>query len=151
MCRLEHIRSYKAKVDNKEALGKKPKFEDFVNFGKIQSKIGRVDSLDDDGFPFISANLQNGDIVIGGCAESGTDHSIKLKHTERGMVQKVILSANDDGKNFAVVSLRQWCALHIQFAVVSLGQVRTPCLGDKFFSMHGQKGVLGFLESQARF
>ncbi|KAL6985162.1 DNA-directed RNA polymerases IV and V subunit 2 [Sarracenia purpurea var. burkii] len=136
MFRSEHIRSYKAEVDNKEALGKKPKFEDFVNFGKIQSKIGRVDSLDDDGFPFIGANLQNGDIVIGRCAESGTDHSIKLKHTERGMVQKVVLSANDDGKNFAVVSLRQ---------------VRTPCLGDKFSSMHGQKGVLGFLESQENF
>ncbi|KAH7864152.1 hypothetical protein Vadar_026365 [Vaccinium darrowii] len=136
MFRSEHIRSYKADVDNKEAVGKKPKFEDSVNFGKVQSKIGRVDSLDDDGFPFIGANLQNGDIVIGRSTESGADHSIKLKHTERGMVQKVVLSANDDGKNFAVVSLRQ---------------VRTPCLGDKFSSMHGQKGVLGFLESQENF
>ncbi|KAA8515253.1 hypothetical protein F0562_018517 [Nyssa sinensis] len=136
MFRSEHMRSYKAEVDNKEALGKKAKFEDAVNFGKTQSKIGRVDSLDDDGFPFIGANLQNGDIVIGRCAESGADHSIKLKHTERGMVQKVVLSANDDGKNFAVVSLRQ---------------VRSPCLGDKFSSMHGQKGVLGFLESQENF
>ncbi|CAL5358848.1 unnamed protein product [Camellia sinensis] len=136
MFRSEHIRSYKAEVDNKEALGKKPKYEDTVNFGKMQSKIGRVDSLDDDGFPFIGANLQSGDIVIGKCAESGVDHSIKLKHTERGMVQKVVLSANDDGKNFAVVSLRQ---------------VRTPCLGDKFSSMHGQKGVLGFLEYQENF
>lgn len=107
MFRSEHIRSYKAEVDNKDATGKKPKSEDSVNFGKIQSRIGRVDSLDDDGFPWIGANLQNGDIIIGRCAESGADHSIKLKHTERGMVQKVILSANDDGKNFGVVSLRQ--------------------------------------------
>lgn len=136
MFRSEHIRSYKAEVDNKESLEKKRKPEDSVNFGKIQSKIGRVDSLDDDGFPFIGANLQSGDIVIGRCAESGSDHSIKLKHTERGMVQKVVLSSNDDGKNFAVVSLRQ---------------VRSPCLGDKFSSMHGQKGVLGFLESQENF
>ncbi|XP_057957575.1 DNA-directed RNA polymerases IV and V subunit 2 [Malania oleifera] len=135
MFRSEHIRSYKAEVDNNE-VDKKRKSEDCVNFGKIQSKIGRVDSLDDDGFPFIGANLQNGDIVIGRCTESGADHSIKLKHTERGMVQKVVLSANDEGKNFAAVSLRQ---------------VRTPCLGDKFSSMHGQKGVLGFLESQENF
>ncbi|KAL5981003.1 hypothetical protein ACLOJK_028923 [Asimina triloba] len=63
--------------------------------------------LDDDGFPYIGANLQSDDIVIGKGAESGADHSVKLKHTERGKVQKVILSANDDGKNFAVVTLRQ--------------------------------------------
>ncbi|GAU27043.1 hypothetical protein TSUD_314050, partial [Trifolium subterraneum] len=68
--------------------------------------------------------------------QRGTDHSIKLKHTERGYVQKVVLSSNDEGKNFATVSLRQ---------------VRSPVLGDKFSSMHGQKGVLGFLESQENF
>ncbi|KAL5770622.1 hypothetical protein ACOSP7_014776 [Xanthoceras sorbifolium] len=135
MFRSEHIRSYKAEVDNKESLDKRRKSDDLVNFGKVQSKIGRVDSLDDDGFPYIGANLQSGDIVIGKFAESA-DHSIKLKHTERGMVQKVVLSSNDDGKNFAVVSLRQ---------------VRSPSLGDKFSSMHGQKGVLGFLESQENF
>lgn len=107
MFRSEHIRSYKAEVDNKELTDKRRKSEDSITFGKIQSKIGRVDSLDDDGFPFIGANMQSGDIVIGKCAESGADHSVKLKHTERGMVQKVVLSSNDEGKNFAVVSLRQ--------------------------------------------
>ncbi|WOG91975.1 hypothetical protein DCAR_0311231 [Daucus carota subsp. sativus] len=136
MFRSEHIRCYKADVNNKEATLKKQKIEDAINFGKIPSKIGRVDSLDEDGFPFIGANLQTGDIVIGKHAESGVDQSVKLKHTEKGMVQKVILSSNDEGKNFAVVSLRQ---------------VRSPCLGDKFSSMHGQKGVLGFLESQENF
>lgn len=136
MFRSEHIRSYKAEIDNKESSDKKRKPEDIINFGKIQSKIGRVDSLDDDGFPYVGANLQSGDIIIGRCADSGADHSIKLKHTERGYVQKVVLSSNDEGKNFAVVSLRQ---------------VRSPVLGDKFSSMHGQKGVLGFLESQENF
>ncbi|KAF7830355.1 DNA-directed RNA polymerases IV and V subunit 2 [Senna tora] len=136
MFRSEHIRSYKAEIDNKDSSEKKRKPDDIVNFGKIQSKIGRVDSLDDDGFPYVGANLQSGDIIIGRCADSGTDHSIKLKHTERGYVQKVVLSSNDEGKNFAVVSLRQ---------------VRSPVLGDKFSSMHGQKGVLGFLESQENF
>ncbi|KAF2313023.1 hypothetical protein GH714_008799 [Hevea brasiliensis] len=105
--RYQHIRSYKADVDDKELLDKRQKFDDTVNFGKIQSKTGRVDSLDNDGFPFIGANLQSGDIVIGRCAESGANHGAKLKHTERGMVQKVTLSSNDEGKNFAVVSLRQ--------------------------------------------
>ncbi|KAL3633437.1 DNA-directed RNA polymerases IV and V subunit 2 [Castilleja foliolosa] len=134
--RTEHVRSYKSEVENGELPGKKQKVDEVISFGKVPSKIGRVDSLDDDGFPYVGANLQTGDIVIGKHAASGIDHSIKLKHTERGMVQKVVLSSNDEGKNFAVVSLRQ---------------VRSPCLGDKFSSMHGQKGVLGFLESQENF
>uniref|UniRef100_A0A6N2LLZ6 DNA-directed RNA polymerase subunit 2 hybrid-binding domain-containing protein n=1 Tax=Salix viminalis TaxID=40686 RepID=A0A6N2LLZ6_SALVM len=78
MFRSEHIRSYKAKVDNKELTDKRRKSEDSITFGKIQSKIGLVDSLNDDGFPFIGANMQSGDIMIGKCAESGTDHSSEL-------------------------------------------------------------------------
>ncbi|XP_076947019.1 DNA-directed RNA polymerases IV and V subunit 2-like [Bidens hawaiensis] len=136
MFRSEHVRSYKAEVFNTESFGKKGKVEDNIIFGKVQSKIGRVDNLDEDGFPYIGARLQSGDIVIGKHVESGGDHSIKLKHGEKGSVQKVVLSANDDGKNFATVSLRQ---------------VRSPNLGDKFSSMHGQKGVLGYLESQENF
>lgn len=109
MFRSEHVRSYKADVSNKESCGsgKKGRFDDDIIFGKIQSKIGRVENLDEDGFPFVGARLNSGDIVIGKYAESGGDHSIKLKHGERGSVQKVVLSANDDGKNFATVSLRQ--------------------------------------------
>ena len=106
MFRTEHFRSYKAEVDNKD-MNKRLKPKDKVEFGKMQSKRGRVDSLDDDGLPYVRASLQTGDIVIGKVAESGEDHSIKLKHTEKGIVQKVVLSANDEGKNFAVVTLRQ--------------------------------------------
>ncbi|XP_047325523.1 DNA-directed RNA polymerases IV and V subunit 2-like [Impatiens glandulifera] len=136
MFRSEHFRNYKADIDNKESTGKRPRFDDCVMFGKMESRFGRVVSLDDDGLPFIGADLKNGDIVIGKRTESGRDRSIKLKHTERGVVQKVVLSANDEGKSFAAVTLRQ---------------VRSPCLGDKFSSMHGQKGVLGFVESQENF
>lgn len=107
MFRSEHIRSYKAEVDNGESMEKRRKPEECIKFGKTQSQIGRVDSLDEDGLPYIGANMQSGDIVIGKFADSGTDHSVKLKHTERGMVQKVVLSSNNEGKNFAVVSLRQ--------------------------------------------
>ncbi|XP_031475777.1 DNA-directed RNA polymerases IV and V subunit 2-like [Nymphaea colorata] len=136
MYRTEHYRSYKSEIDVVKVTGKRFKVKEKVDFGKPLTGYGRVDSLEDDGFPFIGANLQAGDVVIGRVAESGEDHSVKLKHTEKGKVQRVLLSANDEGKNFAVVSLRQ---------------VRSPCLGDKFSSMHGQKGVVGFLDSQENF
>ncbi|KAF9674116.1 hypothetical protein SADUNF_Sadunf10G0094200 [Salix dunnii] len=67
--------------------------------------------------------MQSGDIVIGKCAESVTDHRVKLKYTERGMVQKVVLLSKDEGKNFAVV--------------------RSPRLGDKFFKHEWAKGRSG--------
>ena len=106
MFRTEHLRSYKADVENKDGT-KRLKLKEKIDFGKTESKRGRVDNLDDDGLPYIGASLQTNDIVIGKVSESGEDHSIKLKHTEKGMVQKVLLSANDEGKNFAVVTLRQ--------------------------------------------
>ncbi|VVA99127.1 unnamed protein product [Arabis nemorensis] len=131
----EQIQSFKAEADSNDSE-KRKKMDELVQFRKTHSKISRVDSLDDDGSPFIGANMHSGDIVIGRCTQSGTNHSVKLKHTERGIVQKVVISSNDDGKNFAAVSLRQ---------------VRFACLGDKFSSMHGQKGVLGYLEELESF
>ncbi|CAI9117772.1 OLC1v1019254C1, partial [Oldenlandia corymbosa var. corymbosa] len=137
--RSEHIRTYKSEVDEikeTDVVAKRRRSIDLINFRKMQSEFDHVDYLDDDGFPFIGANLNAKDIVIGKYAKSGKDYSLKLKHTESGRVQKVVLSTNEEGKNFAAVSLRQ---------------VRSPGLGDKFSSMHGQKGVVGFLECQENF
>jgi DNA-directed RNA polymerase IV and V subunit 2 len=106
MFRTLHFKSYKAQVENKE-ITRRLKHRENINFGKVQSKRGKVDSLDSDGLPYVGASLQSGDIVIGKVTESGEDHSAKLMHTEKGMVDKVVLSANDDGVNFATVTLRQ--------------------------------------------
>ena len=106
MFRTFHFKSYKAQIENKEVT-RRLKHREKIDFGKTQSKKGRVDSLESDGLPYVGASLQSGDIVIGKVSESGEDHSMKLMHTEKGMVEKVVLSANDDGKNSAVVTLRQ--------------------------------------------
>jgi DNA-directed RNA polymerase beta subunit len=106
MFRTLHFRSYKAQTQNKEVT-RRLKNREKIDFGKTQSKKGLVDSLDVDGLPYVGANLRSGDIVIGKVSESGEDHSVKLMHTEKGHVEKVVLSANDDGNNYAVVTLRQ--------------------------------------------
>ncbi|XP_052164370.1 DNA-directed RNA polymerases IV and V subunit 2-like [Oryza glaberrima] len=135
MFRTQHFKSYKALIENKE-ITKRLKHKENINFGKTPSKKGLVDSLDIDGLPYIGASLQSNDIIIGKVSDSGEDHSIKLLHTEKGIVEKVVLSATDDGTNSAFVILRQ---------------TRSPRIGDKFASMHGQKGVIGFLDSQENF
>jgi DNA-directed RNA polymerase beta subunit len=106
MFRTLHFRSYKAQTQNKEVT-RRLKNREKIDFRKTQSKKGLVDSLDVDGLPYVGANLRSGDIVIGKVSESGEDHSVKLMHTEKGHVEKVVLSANDDGNNYAVVTLRQ--------------------------------------------
>jgi DNA-directed RNA polymerase IV and V subunit 2 len=106
MFRTLQFKNYKAQIENKE-ISKRLKHRENINFGKMQSKRGRVDSLETDGLPYIGASLQSGDIVIGKGTEAGEDHSVKLMHTEKGMVEKVVLSANQDGVNFASVTLRQ--------------------------------------------
>ncbi|KAF9667008.1 hypothetical protein SADUNF_Sadunf16G0288200 [Salix dunnii] len=97
--------------------------------------------------------MQSGDIVIGKCAESVTDHRVKLKYTERGMVQKVVLSSKDEGKNFAV-NLWLTNATGAGFPWVdalspfepnihAYEWVRSPRLGDKFFKHEWAKGRSG--------
>ena len=87
MFRTEHLRSYKTDVENKDGT-KRLKLKEKIDFGKTESKRGRVDNLDDDGLPYIGAGLQTNDIVIGKVSESGEDHSIKLKHTENEWFRK---------------------------------------------------------------
>lgn len=55
---------------------------DLVSCSDLQQAYSPYSTLaTDDGFPYIAASLQSGDLVIGKVAESGADHSIKLKHT----------------------------------------------------------------------
>nr|AJA90758.1 DNA-directed RNA polymerase IV second largest subunit [Cycas revoluta] len=134
--RSMHFHTFTSETDHCESDSvKSSSFRLEVDFGKPQTGNLRVDKLDDDGLPQIAANLLSGDTLIGkvGPQPSDVNFSLKLKHTEKGRVDQVIMSTNDDGKKIARVCLRE---------------VRYPSLGDKFSSMHGQKGVVGFVEEQ---
>nr|AJA90767.1 DNA-directed RNA polymerase IV second largest subunit [Ephedra trifurca] len=106
-----------------------------LDFGKPSGSNLKIDKLDDDGLPFISSDLYSGDVLIGkvGPQPSDSNFSLKLKHTEKGRVDQVLMTTNDCGKKYAKVRLRE---------------MRVPTVGDKFSSMHGQKGVVGFIEEQ---
>lgn len=92
-----------------------------------------LDKVEEDGFPRIGEKLTRGDIVIGKTtAEQGNpklmDSSIKLKVHQKGHVDQVMLTSEEDGHRTVKVRLRV---------------TRAPQAGDKFSSMHGQKGVIG--------
>ena len=99
--------------------------------------------LDQDGIVFQEANIQEGDVVIGKTSPprflssideynltntSRRESSIAIKHKEKGIVDLVLLTENEEGNKLVQVRLRDQ---------------RIPEIGDKFTSRHGQKGVIG--------
>jgi len=103
-----------------------------------KSRKASLRKLEDDGFPQLGEILETGDIIIGKLtAEIGSlalaDTSQRLKAHEHGRVDQVLLSSGEDGHRIAKVRLR--CS-------------RRPQTGDKFTSMHGQKGVIGAVFNQ---
>lgn len=100
--------------------------------------------VDEDGLPFIGRRLQDGDPV---CAwhtvsldangeltnRDGVTHFEKYKDSEVGFIEEVRLIGSEAGTSPAQ-------AISVKFRVP-----RSPVIGDKFSSRHGQKGVMSYL------
>lgn len=121
-------------------------FEEFAKPDRnrtLKMKAGTYDKLDDDGLIFPGTRVGGEDIIIGKTAPMDPDSeelgqrteahdrrdcSIPLKSTESGVVDSVMVSTNDQGARFVRVRTRV---------------TKTPQIGDKFASRHGQKGTIG--------
>lgn len=101
-----------------------------------------------DGIVFPDMDVEGGDVIIGKTSPSRfveefreltggevvkNDSSVLLKHGESGIVDRVYVTLNLDGRQLVRVVVRDY---------------RVPELGDKFASRHGQKGVVGLLVPQ---
>ena len=101
--------------------------------------------LEEDGVAAVGAEMEGDDVVIGKTSpprfmedydtygREGArkrDNSTQIRSAETGTVDRVIMTANAEGRRIFKVTTRN---------------MRVPELGDKFASRHGQKGVLGIL------
>ncbi|XP_024514894.1 DNA-directed RNA polymerases IV and V subunit 2 [Selaginella moellendorffii] len=127
--RSTHFRVHRATLDYSSSD---------IRFCRPETEVARsnsdgIDKLDSDGLPFIGAEMKAADVVIGKAgrrqASKLVDHSSKLRKLEQGWVDQVVCSGGDEeGERHVRVRLRE---------------ARCPQVGDKFSSMHGQKGVVG--------
>ncbi|KAK8887183.1 DNA-directed RNA polymerase I subunit RPA2 [Tritrichomonas musculus] len=97
-----------------------------VRDGKI------IDSdLDSDGLPFVGAKMHQGAKILRVVSTKDQKERImRYKDSEEGIVDKVITSSDESGV--------------ISSVIIKFRMVRTPTIGDKFSSRHGQKGVFSF-------
>lgn len=126
-----HFQSFNVQVDGKTERFTKP------TTWKADHPFYQY-KLDDDGLPHIGDIFFPSDILVGKeQLESETskfrNSGLKLKATEKGRVDQVILAGDSDDNVTAHVRLRE---------------TRDPVVGDKFSSRHGQKGVVGLTCSQ---
>lgn len=105
--------------------------------------------LEEDGIIYPEAEVSEGDVIIGKVSpprflssmdeyslstDNRRESSLTLKHGEKGIVDFVSLTENQDGNKLVQVRLRQQ---------------RIPEVGDKFTSRHGQKGVISLVVPEA--
>ena len=83
-------------------------------------KTGNYEKIDSDGFVEPGIRVNEDDAIIGKTTPSGEkrlDNSTKMRANENGIVDKVMLSSNSEGKTFTKVRVRS---------------ARIPEIGDKF-------------------
>lgn len=101
--------------------------------------------LEKDGIIYSEAVVGEGDVVIGKtspprflssldeynlAAATRRESSVSIAHGEKGVVDFVLVTENEEGNKLVQVRIRDQ---------------RVPEIGDKFTSRHGQKGVVGLV------
>ena len=105
--------------------------------------------LEQDGIIYPEAKVKEGDVIIGKTSPprflssleeynltAGTrrESSVSIKHGEKGVVDFVLITENEEGNRLVQARIRD---------------ERIPEIGDKFTSRHGQKGVVGLIVAES--
>ncbi len=105
--------------------------------------------LNEDGIIFPEAVVKEGDVIIGKtspprflssmeeyslASSTRRESSVAMKHGQKGIVDFVLMTENEEGNKLVQVKIRD---------------TRSPEIGDKFTSRHGQKGVVALTVPQS--
>lgn len=144
------FRTYDAVAKNRRS-GSQPSIdsEDFEKPSRESMgmlSMGSYEKLDVDGMVSPGERVSGDDIIVGKTTPTSQldqlgnvsvvtkrDSSICMRKNESGLVDKVMLTTNDEGFKYVKVRIRS---------------NRIPQIGDKFSSRHGQKGTCGMLYRQ---
>jgi DNA-directed RNA polymerase II subunit RPB2 len=135
------LKSYK---DEEKGVGSDLERFGLVPATAIGARRANYDKVEMDGLPPLRAMVLNSDVIIAKRMTTSTlgsdrkkkkdsvtvDHSTVLAASEPMRVNRAYLTSNKDG---------------VRLVRVRLHAVRVPTLGDKFASVHGQKGVIGMV------
>nr|ALK02050.1 RNA polymerase II second largest subunit [Starmerella magnoliae] len=136
---------YRSYLDQERRIGMSvvEEFEKPTRADTLRLKHGTYDKLDEDGLAIPGLRVSGEDIIIGKTApippdteelgqrtkfHTKRDASTPLRSTESGIVDRVLLTTNQEGLRFVKVRMRT---------------TKVPQIGDKFASRHGQKGTIG--------
>ncbi|KAJ1675227.1 hypothetical protein EV182_001684, partial [Spiromyces aspiralis] len=101
------------------------------HFGIGPDKADLRGRVDDDGLPFIGSRLEDGDPLVAFFDDIQERTVIKKHKGEPCVVENVRLVAPEHGE----------AGQELQKVIITLRIPRSPIIGDKFSSRHGQKGV----------
>ena len=133
-------RTYKDEEQKNQLTGDEDMFCSPEKDKLLFPKPCNYDKLEPDGFIKENTYVSSNDIIIGKVMplKDNPDYKYKdcstsIRSNEKGIIDKNYIDTNSDGYRFCNIRLRS---------------IKTPQIGDKFSSRHGQKGTVGITYRQ---
>jgi len=142
--RSSFFRTYHVEERKNQATGEEEQFAKPNPNNTLQLRHCSYDALSEDGFPIEGKKVKGGDAIVGKIVpmynrkkktssvfdKEFRDDSTYIRNNEDGVVDTKYISRNSDGYLFCKAKIRS---------------ERKPGIGDKFSSVHGQKGTIGMI------